>query len=122
MRCSLDQYLTLYIVNMTFNLKNNNPMGACMYLYLFTSMAWKFICTVCKYWDGKHWRKALKFCSLYSQVYEWDTFNKKQRLYAMSNLWVDIDKISYHEHPNQAPRLSNFFHAQLDWAWNFNCS
>ena len=27
--------------------KINNPMGVCMYLYLFTSMAWKFICTVC---------------------------------------------------------------------------
>ena len=22
-------------------------MGVCMYLFLFTSMAWKFICTVC---------------------------------------------------------------------------
>ena len=27
--------------------KINNPMGVCMYLYLFTSTAWKFICTVC---------------------------------------------------------------------------
>ena len=41
-------YLKLCSVNMTYSLKKiNNPIGVCMYLYLFTSTAWKFICTVC---------------------------------------------------------------------------
>ena len=42
------QYLTLYSVNMTYNLKKSIIQCVCMYLYLLTSTAWKFICTVCR--------------------------------------------------------------------------
>ena len=43
-------YTELHIVQRKNDLspqKINKPMGCCMYLYLFTSTAWKFICTVC---------------------------------------------------------------------------
>ena len=37
-------------------------------------------------------------------------------------IWVSIAYLNMdREGPDQAPRLKNFFHAQLSWAWKFSC-
>ena len=36
--------------------------------------------------------------------------------------WLSNKKEMSFRTRSQAPRLYNFFHAQLNWAWYFNCS